>query len=504
MFFRAFGYFFTVQNIEVKKINLIVIIIAFAFLTACKSGPGERVTKVDKQPQIEPGYTGITIPVNIAPLNFILKEKGDSYAVTITSEAGESIEILSREGEIIVPEKKWRSLLNSAAGQKITYKTFVKNAGKWIEFESFSNSVSKAPIPPYVLYRLLYPGYESWKEMSIMQRSLETFDEKAVIKNEVVDENCVNCHAVNQQNPANFMFHVRGSMGGTFFVLEGDLQKFNLKTKEMENGATYPRWHPSGKFVAFSSNKVVQQFHSSEQKKIEVSDLESSLLLYNVTENSIQPVTFKNSNLFMDTYPEWSPDGKYLYFCRAKQIDKNYLYSDIRYNLYRTAFNGETKSFSAEELVFNADTIGKSVSFPRISPDGKQLIFTLHNYGCFPIWHKEADLWSINLEDFSTKPVAVNSDFTESYHSWSANGRWLIFSSKRDDGLSARPYIAYIDESGNAHKPFILPQKDPLFYSRFLKTFNIPEFSESDFSFLPGEIRKAAQKEAKPAKWLNQ
>jgi hypothetical protein len=299
------------------------------------------------------------------------------------------------------------------------------------------------------------------------------------------------------------MFHVRGSMGGTFFVSEGDLQKFNLKTKEMENGATYPRWHPSGKFVAFSSNKVVQQFHSSEQKKIEVSDLESSLLLYSVAENSIQPVSFENNSRFMDTYPEWSPDGKYLYFCRAEQIEESYLYSEIRYNLYRTAFNTEAKTFGAEELVFKADTLGKSVSFPRISPDGKQLIFTLHNYGCFPIWHKEADLWSINLEDFSTKPVDVNSDFTESYHSWSASGRWLIFSSKRDDGLSARPYIAYIDESGNAHKPFILPQKDPHFYSRFLKTFNIPEFSESDFTFLPGEIRKAAEKEAKPAKWLN-
>ncbi|MBB1094458.1 cytochrome C biosynthesis protein, partial [Rhodopseudomonas palustris] len=153
-----------------KKNNLIAILLIFTFFSACKSGPGESVTKVDKQPQIEPGYTGLTIPVNIAPLNFIINEKGDSYAVTISSATGESVDILSREGEIIIPEKKWKSLLKSAAGQEITYKTFVKNAGKWIEFESFSNSVSKAPIPLYVLYRLLYPGYESWKEMSIMQR----------------------------------------------------------------------------------------------------------------------------------------------------------------------------------------------------------------------------------------------------------------------------------------------------------------------------------------------
>lgn len=486
-----------------KNNNLIIIIIVLAILSGCKSRPGENVTKVEKQPQIEPDYANLTIPVNIAPLNFIVKDKGESYAVTITSEAGEGIEILSRDGEIIVPEKKWKTLLKSAAGKTITYKVFIENGGNWSELKEFTDSVSEEPVPPFVLYRLLYPGYESWKEMSIMQRNLETFDEKAVVKNEAVSENCVNCHAVNQQNPANFMFHVRGSMGGTFFVSDGDLQKFNLKTKEMANGATYPRWHPSGKFVAFSSNKVVQQFHSSQQKKIEVSDLESSLLLYNVAENSMQAIPFKNSSQFMDTYPEWSPDGRYLYFCRAKQIGENYQYNDIRYNLIRTEFNAETKVFGDEELVFNADTIGKSVSFPRVSPDGKQVVFTLHNYGCFPIWHKEADLWSLNLEDFSAKPLEANSDYTDSYHSWSANGRWLIFSSKRDDGLSARPYITYIDNNGNAHKPFILPQKDPRFYGKFLKTYNIPEFSENDFTFRPGEIRKAAEADAKPAKWIN-
>lgn len=487
-----------------KKNILQAIILVFAIVSGCIDRPDKNIGKIEKQPTIEPDYAGITIPLNIAPLNFIIREKGESFAVTISSGAGENIEIFSGNGEIKVAEKKWRSLLQSAAGKEITYTVRVKNAGKWSEFASFSNTVSEVPAPPYVLYRLLYPGYESWKEMSIMQRSLESFDEKAVIKNEAVDQNCVNCHAVNQQNPANFMFHVRGSLGGTFFVSEGDLQRFNLKTKEMENGATYPRWHPSGKFVAFSSNKVVQQFHALEQKKIEVSDLESSLLLYSVSENTIQPILFENSNLYMDTYPEWSSDGKYLYFCRAKQIGKNYLYSDVRYNLYRVQFNTENKEFGKEELVFEADTLGKSVSFPRISPDGRHLIFTLHNYGCFPIWHKEADLWSLNLADFSAKPLDVNSDFTDSYHSWSANGHWLIFSSKRDDGLSARPYIAFFGDDGNAHKPFVLPQKDPLFYSRFLKTFNIPEFSEADFAFLPGEIRKAAQKEAKPAQWLNQ
>jgi Tol biopolymer transport system component len=290
-------------------------------------------------------------------------------------------------------------------------------------------------------------------------------------------------------------------MGGTYFVTDGDLKKFNLKTKEMDNSATYPRWHPSGYFVAFSSNKVVQQFHSSESKKIEVSDLASSLVLYDLAKNEIMNIPVNPDKHYMDTYPEWSPTGDYLYFCRAAQIGKEYDYRDTKYNLCRVKFNLSNRTFGEVELVFDASAQGKSVSFPRISPDGKMLVFTLHDYGCFPIWHKEADLYSVKMEDFSVDKLDVNSDFTESYHSWSANGKWLVFSSKRGDGLSARPYISFVDEMGVAQKPFVLPQEDPKFYSRFLKTFNIPEFAETDFSFSPGEIRKAARSIAIQPKW---
>lgn len=100
------------------------------------------------------------------------------------------------------------------------------------------------------------------------------------------------------------MFHMRGSMGDTYFVTDGDLKKFNLKTKEMQNGAVYPRWHPSGEFVAFSSNNVVQQFHSMESKKIEVSDLNSSLVLYDVAENEMMDIQLGDKKLYIDTYPE--------------------------------------------------------------------------------------------------------------------------------------------------------------------------------------------------------
>jgi hypothetical protein len=98
--------------------------------------------------------------------------------------------------------------------------------------------------------------------------------------------------------------------------------------------------------------------------------------------------------------------------------------------------------------------------------------------------------------------MTLNSDNTDSYHSWSSNSRWLIFSSKRIDGLTARFFISYIDEKGNSAKPFILPQKDPEFYQRFLKSFNLPEFSTLEVRVIPGKIRKSAEGEALQAKWV--
>jgi hypothetical protein len=374
----------------------------------------------------------------------------------------------------------------------------------WSKFKTITNKIASEPVDPYITYRLLYPGYESWKEISIKQRNLESFRERSIIENSLVEENCLNCHSYNNNGKSdNFLIHMRGSLGGTYFYKKGEFEKHNLKTKEMKNGAVYPRWHPSGKFVAFSSNKIVQQFHSALAKKVEVSDLESCLVLYDVDKNEMMNVDLPDKDQYMDTYPEWSPDGKYLYFCRAPKVGEVFVYDSVRYNLYRVPFDPSTRKTGKAELVFDASVQKKSVSFPRISPDGKFLVLTLHNYGCFPIWHKEADLYSIDLQTMQTSRMNLNSDYTDSYHSWSSNSRWLVFSSKRIDGLTARFFISYIDENGASGKPFILPQKDPEFYGRFLKSFNLPEFSTLKVDVSPGKIRKSAKGKALQAKWVD-
>jgi len=493
-----------VKPIFSGSLNLKILLFIFvsAALVSCSKKPNGTILNLDKNAILEPDYSGVTIPPNIAPLNFMIKEPGTAYFAQFSASNGIEIEIASENGKIEIPENKWKKMLENNTGKdfKVDIYTLGKD-GKWSKFNSFTNKIATEPIDKYLYYRLLYPGYESWKELSIDNRNLENFKTSSFIENNVVDENCVNCHSFNNGKTDNFLFHMRGSLGGTYFYSGGESKKINLKTKEMKNGAVYPRWHPSGNFVAFSSNKIIQRFHSADNKKVEVSDLESSLVLYDLVKNEIMNIDLTDKAHFMDTYPEWSPDGKFLYFCRAVQIDKDFDYKQIRYNLCRVSFDSDFCKFGEVEVVFNASEINKSISFPRISPDGKFVIVTMADYGCFPIWHKEADLYSVNLQNLVATKLDLNSDNTDSYHSWSSNSKWLIFSSRRGDGLTTRPYIAYMDGIGNSAKPFILPQEDPEFYQKFLKSFNIPEFSTIEINLNPGEIRKLSKTEATPAKW---
>jgi dipeptidyl aminopeptidase/acylaminoacyl peptidase len=156
----------------------------------------------------------------------------------------------------------------------------------------------------------------------------------------------------------------------------------------------------------------------------------------------------------------------------------------LQYHLYRKTFDPETKTFGPrEKLRVNSQL---SLVLPRISPDGRYLLFTTGCHGYFHIWHHDADLWLMDLQTGDVRPLAeCNSNDTESYHSWSSNGRWLIFSSRRDDGSFTRPFIAHFDKDGKATKPFELPTEDPDYHRQFMRSYNIPGFMRGPVTVKP-------------------
>jgi len=291
-------------------------LIAF-LLSGCSDTPGSDYHEIKSMANIFPDYTSLTLPPNIAPLNFRIKEKGDKYFVTIASQ-DRNINIPSKDGKIIIPVKEWKELLDKNKGKKLRYDIFVKKEGKWNKFESFTNNVSTDSIDQYIFYRLLYPGYELWKEMGIYGRDITSFTEKPLIENKSVYNNCMNCHSFNQNSPDTYMFHVRGNRGGTIIYKNGKIKKVNVKTKDMMSAGVYPSWHPNGILIAYSTNKIKQLFHAQGKKFIDVFDQASDIIVYDTQTEKVFSDTAITSKKFMETFPCWSPDGKYLYFTRSK------------------------------------------------------------------------------------------------------------------------------------------------------------------------------------------
>ena len=305
----------------------------------------------------------------------------------------------------------------------------------------------------------------------------------------------MNCHSFCKNDPQTMLFHIRQQHAGTLFVKDGKVSKINTKAPEMLSAGVYPRWHPGGRYVAFSANTTRQGFHMAHANKVEVYDHASDIVVFDTETNTIFTDSLIYSKKYFETFPEWSPDGQYLYFCSASARPMPQEYDSLRYDLLRIAFDASSGNFGkqVDTLVSSANT-KKSVSLARVSPDGKHVVFCMSNYGTFPIWHRENDLYILNLETKEIQNMkTINSDQSDSYHSWSANGRWMVFGSRRMDGTFTRPYICYFDAEGNAHAPFLLPQKDPEHYDFSVKSYNIPEFISGKVEVSPYEFAKVGK-----------
>ena len=256
----------------------------------------------------------------------------------------------------------------------------------------------------------------------------------------------------------------------------------------------YPYWHPSGRYCAFSTNQTRQGFHISGQKRLEVFDISSDVFVYDTDKNEIILDSLLRTKDWAENSPSFSPDGKWLYFTTSHQKQYPLEHKDERYNLCRIAFDASNGTFGQRvDTLFNAVSIGKSVSWPRPSYDGRYILFTLSDYGYFSIWHKESDQWLLDLQSGKARPAdEINSDDADSFHNWSANSRWVVFTSRRNDGLYSLLYLTGIGSDGRFGKPFLLPQENPLeYYRQSLFSFNTPDFTKSKVELDSREAVKA-------------
>ena len=480
-------------------------------LMACGNKIPEKFSESSELPKIYPDYVDVTVPVNIAPLTFEVDGKAGEIVARMT--AGD--EELVCGGKKVQPDADdWKRLTESAKGDAVKVDVYIEKNGFWTHYKPFNIYVSPDSIDPYISYRLISPSYVTYEELTINQRCLENYDESVVYDNMLcsdgADGQCINCHNYQQYNPDRMQFHARQNLGGTVIAYDGNIRKIGMGNDSVLSAGVYPTWHPWLKLIVYSTNKTGQIFHSVDPNKIEVFDSESDLIAYDVEKNEVTNI--ENDSTEMECFPFWAPDGKTLYYCSAHfeykdTIDKGLEVvartEEVKYNLYKKSFDPETMQFGPRQLVFAADSIDKSATLPRVSPDGRFLVFTLAKYGVFHIWHHDADLWMMDLQTGKVRMMEeLNSPDTESYHSWSSNGRWMVFSSRRYDGNYTRPFIAHIDSNGRGSKPFELPSADPDYHRQFLKNYNVPEFMRGPVTIKPQQFAAAIKQDAQPVKYV--
>lgn len=517
-----------------------------------------------------PDYTEITIPQNIAPLNFMVENEGQEFVARLaTADGKHEIVAGSEDGsKIIFDPTEWADLMKAAAGGQLTLSLYAKQKdGEWVKHPDTHIDVAKDEIDTYLTYRLIEPSYELYRQLGLYQRNLTNFEEVPIYENndefEDSHNHCINCHSSqNYGETKRTLFHVRGEHGSTVFVNNGKIERLNMKSDSTLGNAVYPAWHPTQPWLVFSSNKTGQVFYIGQGDKIEVVDYGSDLLFYDVENHKISNVLKTDAD--METFPTWAPDGKTLYYCCASmpkmaaipdsvqgaardsiaQLVINQYYDQAYYNLMAMDFDPATRTFGEPRMIVNCESLGhvvndtmpapgvvpdslgrvpltdlaitqrivgaKSVTVPRVSPDGRWLLMTLGDFGQFHVWHKSSDLYLLDLkavaESDGSTPVMprpldnANSPEAESFHNWSSNGRWIVFSSRRDDGNYTRPYIAYIDAEGRDHKAFLLPQEDPEQNIMRMKSYNVPELSRTAVTVTPQQLREVIYSDDKQVK----
>lgn len=475
----------SISNIICKSCLYAVLL----FVVAACSSDVRIVSRSNDIPRLVPDYSGVTIPCNIAPLCFSVD--GLTDAALIIKTGSDSLCLTTDDGCFNIPESEWHSMLAEAKGRDLQLTVCRRKDGAWEAMAPFSIAVSADSIDPYVVYRRIQPGYGLWDKMGIYERNLETYDEQPLYENREGSGNCVNCHSFNQGNPDQWQVHIRRNHGGTFVINDGTSAKLNLHKSDGEpwdgGKPVYPSWHPGGRYIAYSTNKTFFHIHTLDKNRWEVMDDGSDVMVVDTKTGEVITSPLLSSPERYETYPAFSPDGKWLYFCSAQAVDTIVRkYDKVKYEIRRVAFNENSNGTVSIASSTDADTawsIGMndtcSAYFPKVSPDGRWLCYVRSAYGNFGVCHRDADLWIADLK--GDKPVCrpmsqSNSTSSDSWHSWSSNSRWLVFASKREDAMYTRLYFTHVDANGKTTKAFVLPQKNARnYYDLLMDGYNIPE-----------------------------
>ena len=241
---------------------------------------------------------------------------------------------------------------------------------------------------------------------------------------------------------------------------------------EADREATNPRLPKSVKshvyVVNFKDYRFLQVFYPTR----------GILALYSRATGRLQPLPGADDPRYVHTNAVWSPDGKYLVFARAEarepypegaklaETANDPNETPMKYDLYRIPFN-EGKG-GRPEPIQGASSNGMSNSFPKISPDGRWIVFVQARNGL--LMRPDSQLYIVPAAGGLARRMRSNTPLMNSWHSFSPNGRWMVFSSKSRSPYT-QMFLTHLDEQGNDSPPILIENA-----TAANRAVNIPEF----------------------------
>lgn len=472
-----------------KNLKIYLCMALLLVLNGC-SERVEQPSSVAELPSVYPDYVGVTIPAGIAPMNFnAADEQVEMVDVVVRGTKGGELHVQGTYADF--DEDDWRLLTEQNRGAELVFTVCMKKDGQWLKYKDFSMYVSPYDLNDFgVTYRRIAPGYEVGGNIGIYQRDIHSFSEYAILQESAVPGRCFNCHTPNRGNPSEFTMQMRGEGGGTMVQKDGRQVWLNTKTDSTKAAGSYAYWHPSGDYCAYATNSVHQSFFVGKGQRIEAYHEFSNIVVLDTRTNELILSPLLQTD-WLEIFPAFSADGKYLYYSTSPNCRVPAEYEKVKCSLCRIPFDAATGQFGTQvDTLLSGPRMDKSFTLARPSYDGRWLMYCQSSRSNFPVCHKDADLWLMDLATGETRAIAeANSDNTESYHNWSSDSHWFVFSSKREDGMYAHLYFACIDNQGRVGKPFLLPQRNPRkYYAALFDSYNCPEFTRVKVDF---DARKA-------------
>jgi len=191
-----------------------------------------------------------------------------------------------------------------------------------------------------------------------------------------------------------------------------------------------------------------------------------------------QPLPGADDPRYVQTDGVWSPDGRWIVFARAEAVDpypsgqpkavhaNDPNETQIQYDLYRVPFNDGKGG--APERIAGASQNGMSNNFPKVSPDGRWIVFVQCRNG--QLMRPDSQLYIVPFTGGEARRLRSNTPLMNSWHSFSPNGRWLVFSSKARSPYT-QMYLTHLDEEGNSSPAILIDNA-----AASNRAVNLPEF----------------------------